>query len=117
MRDNKKYKILGLGLLLIIMSISIPSSVISLVNNSDNSYKDLIYSTGVIKYIPLEGGFFGIISDDGNHYDPINLPPDFENDGLTVIFIGEILNLVSAHMWGRIIRIFSIQIYISFYSL
>jgi len=105
MRNNKNNKIVGLGLLLIVISISIPLSIKGLTNNSEDSYQDFVYDAGVIKYIPLEGGFFGIISVEGNHYDPINLPPDFEIDGLTVIFMGEILNLLSAHMWGRTIRI------------
>jgi hypothetical protein len=111
MRNNKKHIILGLGLVLIILSVSIPLFIISQTKSSQN----LIYGTGTIKFISLEGGFFGIISDDGNRYDPVNLPPRFESDGLRVLFVGEILDLFSIHMWGRIIRIIQIQSYYLFY--
>ena len=109
MRKNVKYLILGLNLLLIASSVSIPILVIGQIRPSQNSNQNLIYGTGIITYISLEGGFFGIISDDGNKYDPINLEPQFEIDGLRVIFIGQILDLFSIHMWGRIIRILFIQ--------
>ena len=109
MRNNKKHIILGLGLVLIILSVSIPLFVISQTRSSITSNQNLIYGTGTIKFISLEGGFFGIISDDGNRYDPVNLPPRFESDGLRVLFVGEILDLFSIHMWGRVIRIIFIQ--------
>lgn len=109
MRNNKRNIILGLGLLLIILSVSIPLLVIGQTRSSRTSNQDLIYGTGTIKFVSLEGGFFGIISDDDNRYDPVNLPPEFEYDGLRVLFAGEILDLFSIHMWGRIIRIIFIQ--------
>lgn len=34
--------------------------------------------TGVVKHIELEGGFFGIVGDDGQKYDPVNLPAEFK---------------------------------------
>ncbi|MFX0003982.1 MAG: hypothetical protein ACFE9C_10460 [Candidatus Hodarchaeota archaeon] len=109
MRKNVKYMILGLSILLITLSISIPILVIGQTNTSKNSDQDLIYDTGVIIYLNFEGGFFGIKSDDGKNYDPINLPPEFAIDGLKVLFIGEKLDLASFHMWGIIIRIIFIQ--------
>jgi len=108
-RDNKKLTICGLCLLIIVISVGIPLFALGQINPIKKSKPDLIYNTGVIIYVPLEGCFFGIISDDGNKYDPINLPPEFEIDGLRVIFVGEILDLFSIHMWGRIIRILFIQ--------
>lgn len=102
MRNNKNFKILGLSLLLIAVSVGFPLLVI-------NSNQDLIYSTGEIIYLSFEGGFFGIKSDDGNYYDPINLPSEFAVVGLKVVFIGERLDLANLHMWGIIIRIVFIQ--------
>ncbi|MDX1797625.1 MAG: hypothetical protein R3255_03155 [Candidatus Lokiarchaeia archaeon] len=109
MRHNKKHIILGLGLLLIILGVSIPLLVIGQTRSSITSPQDLVYGTGTIKFVSLEGSFFGIVSDDGNRYDPVNLPPKFESDGLRVLFAGEILDLFSIHMWGRIIRIIFIH--------
>ena len=64
------------------------------------------YTTGTVKYISLEGGFYGIIGDDGEHYDPINLLKEFQVDGKRIMFSYKIRNnLASFHMWGTIIEI------------
>ncbi len=40
--------------------------------------------TGVVRHSELEGGFYAIHGDDGVTYDPTNLPPEFQKDGLRV---------------------------------
>jgi hypothetical protein len=40
--------------------------------------------TGVVSHVELEGGFYAIRGDDGLTYDPTNLPPAFQRDGLRV---------------------------------
>lgn len=66
---------------------------------------DIIEGTGTIIYLNLEGGFYGIISND-KHYKPINLPPEIETDGLRVKFKAKIRkDLVSIHMWGVLIEL------------
>jgi hypothetical protein len=40
--------------------------------------------TGVVSHVELEGGFYAIRGDDGVTYDPTNLPPAFQKDGLRV---------------------------------
>jgi hypothetical protein len=66
--------------------------------------------TGTVKYVNLEGGFFGIIGDDGQKYEPINLKPDFRKDGQKVKFVYSFKkNLKSIHMWGKLIEIVSIR--------
>ncbi len=66
---------------------------------------DIIEGTGTIIYLNLEGGFYGIISND-KHYKPINLPPEIETDGLRVKFKAKIRkNFVSIHMWGILIEL------------
>jgi hypothetical protein len=39
---------------------------------------------GVVSHVLLEGGFYAIRGDDGVTYDPTNLPPAFQKDGLRV---------------------------------
>jgi len=66
--------------------------------------------TGTIRYLDLEGGFYGIISDDGDKYDPINLMDELEIDGLKVKFSAKILkDQASTHMWGTMIEITEIE--------
>ncbi len=68
-----------------------------------------VRATGVVVYVPLEGGFFGIIADDGKRYEPVNLPGEFASDGLRVAFVAERAEGVSAHMWGELIRLTHIE--------
>ena len=76
--------------------------------------KSIIEGTGTINYIDLEGGFYGIISDNSFYgfksLDPINLPVEFQEDGLRVKFKARILwNRVSFHMWGLMVEILEIE--------
>jgi hypothetical protein len=65
--------------------------------------------TGEVRYIDLECGFYGIVSDNGRCYDPINLPSEFKNDGLQINFKVKVLeNQISFHMWGTIVEILEI---------
>ena len=72
--------------------------------------KDIVEGSGTITYINLEGGFYGIMADDGEHYVPINLPPEFKVDGLRVRFKGKIRDdLESIHMWGTLLELIYIK--------
>jgi len=74
-----------------------------------------IQGKGTIKYLSFEGGFYGIVGDDGKHYDPLNLPQEFRVDGLRVRFKATrehaIMtdSIVSFHMWGYIVKLLSIE--------
>jgi hypothetical protein len=61
---------------------------------------------GTIRFVDLEGGFFGILGDDGGDYDPIDLPVAFAADGLRVSIEARVRSdLVSSHLWGKLIEI------------
>ena len=50
------------------------------------------------------------MSDDGEHYDPINLPKEFQIDGLKVEFeLEEDHFMVGIHMWGIYVTIINIE--------
>lgn len=71
----------------------------------------MLEGTGTVRYVPIEGGFYGIVSDDGKNYDPANLPTEFQQDNLKIRFTGKILkDRVGFHMWGEIIEIEDISI-------
>ena len=58
----------------------------------------------------LEGGFWGIISDDGTKYDPIYMEDEYKKDGLPVRFEVKIReDLAGFHMWGTIVEIVQIE--------
>jgi hypothetical protein len=69
-----------------------------------------VSGTGTVKRIELEGGFYGIVSDDNKNYDPINLSQSFQTDGSRVRFKAKIReDLASTHMWGTMIEITEIE--------
>ena len=69
-----------------------------------------ISGKGTVKFLDFEGGFYGIISDNMENYDPINLGKEFQVDGLRVRFDAKKQeNVASFHMWGTIIEIINIE--------
>jgi hypothetical protein len=72
--------------------------------------EDTISFTGTVSYQTLEGGFFAIAADDGENYDPTNLPEALAVDGLRVTVTAQIRDdLTSFHMYGVIIDIVDIS--------
>jgi hypothetical protein len=81
-----------------------PIRIISI--SQDQTKSGLIQATGTVTWVPLEGGFYGIIGEDGTQYDPLNLPEEYSVDGYRIGFTAvEEQNWASIHMWGTIITI------------
>lgn len=79
----------------------------SVINNTSDSRG---MKTGKITRVQIEGGFWGILGDDGTKYDPINLQEEYKKDGLPVRFEVKIReDLASFHMWGQIVEIVKIE--------
>ena len=73
--------------------------------------EDLIEGTGTIQYIDLEGGFYGIVSDDGESYEVKDIPSEYLEDGLMVKFVAKKSETqASIYQWGIIIEIIEIEI-------
>ncbi len=75
------------------------------------STTEMVESTsGTVKFMDLEGGFFGIITASGEKHDPINLDEDYKIDGLSVSYSYKVhKDMMSIHMWGTIIEIIEIE--------
>jgi dienelactone hydrolase len=62
--------------------------------------------TGTIRYIESEGGFFGIITDDFQNLEPMNLDANLREDGLRIQFrVIENSGSASFRMWGTLVKI------------
>jgi len=98
-------------LCLTILVISVIMAIAGCLNmGKGGDDEDIVSGTGTIKFIDLEGGFYGIIGDDGKYYDPINLSQDFQVDGLRVRFEAKIRDdIFGIHMWGTPIEILKIE--------
>lgn len=66
--------------------------------------------SGQIQYFDLEGGFYGIVTDEGEHYLPLNLADEFKQDGLTVLGTGIVdTDVMTIQMWGQPFQIITIS--------
>ncbi|NYT21650.1 MAG: META domain-containing protein, partial [Methanomicrobiales archaeon] len=65
---------------------------------------------GTVRFIDLEGGFYGIVTATGEQYLPMNLAPEFSVDGFAVEFTArERLDLSTTEMWGVPVELISIS--------
>jgi hypothetical protein len=71
--------------------------------------EDQASSLGVIRYMSIEGGFYGIVSDAGDHFLPENLSAEFQKDGLRISFRGVITDKPTVQQWGRTITLTKIE--------
>ncbi len=70
----------------------------------------IIAADGTVTYVDLEGGFYGIVADDGSQYLPANLPEEFAVDGKRVRFTAEVRqDVVTIQMWGIPVEILTIE--------
>lgn len=67
-------------------------------------------ATATVRHIDVEGGFYGLVTDDGRKLDPVNLPEEFRKDGLRLeVRFVPVRNQVSIRMWGTPVQIIAIQ--------
>jgi hypothetical protein len=65
---------------------------------------------GVVRYNELEGGFYTIQSTEGETYNPINLPKDFQQDGLPVVATVRLRDdMMGIHQVGPLVEIIEIR--------
>lgn len=68
------------------------------------------WTRGVIQKVELEGGFFGIFTEEGQKLLPTHLPEKFKQSGMEVRFrYRELKNVVSIRMWGKSVVISEIE--------
>ena len=97
-----KKVLFSLVILVILVFLLIPSCA--------SETTGLFTREGTIKFIDLEGGFYGINGDDGVQYDPVNLNSNFKVDGLRVRFYGTVVDdRVNIHQWGTLVSITEIE--------
>lgn len=67
-------------------------------------------ATGTVTYVDLEGGFYGIVTDDGTRYLPLDLPGEYRTDGMRVTVTAvPAKDTVTIQQWGTPIEITEIE--------
>ena len=65
-----------------------------------------VQGVGTITYFDLEGGFYGLVADDGARYDPMNLDEAFKEDGLRVRFRARLrTGVMTIRQWGKPVEV------------
>lgn len=62
--------------------------------------------TGTVHYQGLEGGFWGITGDNGQNYEPLNLPDELKQAGIKVrLYVRIRKDIATVRMWGIPVQI------------
>jgi hypothetical protein len=76
-----------------------------------------IYNAGTVEmdclvhHVGVEGGFWGLTADNGQNYDPLNLPDTLKQAGIKVHFYLRMRkDLTTTHMWGTPVQIVAYSI-------
>lgn len=66
--------------------------------------KELTYR-GTVKYFDFEGGFFGVITDNGENFLVNGLPKEYYQDGAIIEFSGKALkDMATIQQWGTLFK-------------
>ncbi|MBN1123986.1 MAG: PQQ-binding-like beta-propeller repeat protein [Sedimentisphaerales bacterium] len=65
---------------------------------------------GTVRYQQLEGGFFGIVTEDGRRFNPVNLPEQYRINGFKARFrLQDAKDQISIHMWGKLVEVLTVE--------
>ena len=68
-----------------------------------------VATTGTVTYVDLEGGFYGIVADGGEHYLPFGLEERYRVDGMRITFVGEVKEgVMTIQQWGTPVEIIAV---------
>ena len=71
--------------------------------------EDIVSGLGTVRYVELEGGFYGIVADDSTRYLPQDLGTDYREDGLRVRFRAAVQDsAMTMEMWGTPVELIDI---------
>ena len=95
--------------LVLLVLLAALAFTVSCTNGSD-SEKGIVSGKGKGEYVTLGMGFYGIRAEDGKQYEPQNLTPEFQSDGLQVKFELKLRTDVgSIYMWGTPVDVVEIK--------
>lgn len=66
--------------------------------------------TATVQYVDLEGGFWGLVGDNGESYEPIDMPADMQRDGLHCSVTVSFPDVMTTRMWGVPVKIIRFEI-------
>ena len=71
----------------------------------------LKWQLGTVKYMDMEGGFYGIVTDDGRRLLTMGLPTEYRQHGAKVKVQGKLLkDVMTIQQWGTPFKISAIEL-------
>ncbi|MFS1424345.1 hypothetical protein [Shewanella sp. 10N.286.48.B5] len=75
------------------------------------SQKGIVMLEGTVRFFDLEGGFWGILTDDGQQILPSNLAKEYQKDGLRLSFsTTEVTDMMTIQQWGILSTLSNIEV-------
>ncbi|KQC04177.1 MAG: hypothetical protein APR53_03805 [Methanoculleus sp. SDB] len=72
--------------------------------------EQVLSGTGTITFVPEDGGFYGIVTEDGTRYRPLNLDDPYRAPGVRVIFAGKVRSdRIGIGQWGLPVDLITIR--------
>lgn len=68
------------------------------------------WHTGEVKFLNLEGGFYGIVTSSGKKLLPMNLPKEFAQNGAVIRVKGKEKNIMTIQQWGTPFEITDVEL-------
>lgn len=69
------------------------------------------WKQGTVKYMDLEGGFYGIFTESGGKYLPLNMDKEFRSNGAIIQFKGKVQhNMNTIQQWGTPIKLSEVKL-------
>jgi hypothetical protein len=94
--------------LYLLLFVGLVSALASVAGCREEGSREVL-DRGTVVYLAFEGGFYGIVGDDGRRWDPANLPDEFAIDSLRVSFRAVVTDQPTFHMWGRTVKLLAIE--------
>jgi hypothetical protein len=72
--------------------------------------EQVISGTGTITFVPEDGGFYGIVTEGGSRYRPLNLDDPYRAPGVRVIFAAKVrADRIEIAQWGLPVDLITIR--------
>ena len=70
-----------------------------------------IWYKGTVRYFDFEGGFYGIVTENGGKYLPLNLDSKYKKDGTILKFTGaKAEDMMSIQQWGTMFKLDKVEL-------
>ena len=67
--------------------------------------------TATVTYIDLEGGFYGLVTQDGERYLPTNLAVEQQTDGTILTFKTKaVTDVMTIQQWGTLVELYDVTV-------